>query len=131
MSDLKFSDFEAIVRKAINPKIEKQFKEGDNLYKAFANKKDLHPWTSDLRSLAKMLNGDIALPHAKIGVSNIVCDICTEAFLSRKRYQDEAAILNPEGILSKENENEDDGYDNDKPINTRGIRIPFYKDGSK
>jgi hypothetical protein len=129
MPEYSFKQIATVIREAIDPEIEKQFKESNSLYDKFVNRKDLHPWTSDLRSLARMLNGDIVLPHAKIGVSNIVCEICTKAFIQRRDYQKEAARLNHEGILSKENEN--DGYDNDRSINTRGIRIPFYKDGSK
>lgn len=108
MSQSTFKELEAVVNDAINPAIRKQFERNYTIFDRFSaanNIPDPHPWTSDLRSLARMLNGDIELPHAKVGVQNKVCEICIMAFLQRTAYKLELIRQEKEqmaGILSKE-----------------------------
>lgn len=105
MSQYTFKDLEAVVNDVVSTTIQQHFEESLSLYNKFS-KRDEHPWTSDLRSLARMLNGDIELPHAKVNVQNKVCEICTKAFMQQVAYKLELMRQEKErmaGILSKEN----------------------------
>lgn len=48
-----------------------------------------HPWKSNLRDMARMLNGDMPIPHMHAGLKGlevVICPDCTWAFALREAY---------------------------------------------
>lgn len=119
MSELKFSDFESVVRAAVNPEIEEAFKKGQ-VYKTFSSGRRLgksqaingrgyripfysehtHLWLENAKSMTQMLAGEIEIPHRKLRKvkrgkrtirREIACDECREATKLRAEYQKEKA----------------------------------------
>jgi hypothetical protein len=51
-----------------------------------------HPWTTDIRSLSRMLDGEIPIPHISMKdfEKRNICPDCYKALELRKRYRAEA-----------------------------------------
>ncbi len=93
MANQDFSQFEAVIRTAVNPAIEQQFNHSQSLWDAFkkngpppVNQRGYripfyggyeHPWHAEngIRAHTQLLRGELELPHAPAG-----CKDCKEAY---------------------------------------------------
>lgn len=76
MSNTTTEDLKPILMAAISPEIRRLLGESTNVFGKFRAEPDKHPWLTSLEALAKMLAGEIDIPH---GVSQITTS-------SGKRY---------------------------------------------
>jgi len=95
MAQLEFSKFEAIIKEAIDPEIERRFNQNQSLYNQFYqsqpakvnqsgyripfynNPIEQHPWTKPdgLQSYTQLMRGELTVPHMPND-----CDECHDAF---------------------------------------------------
>lgn len=59
-----------------------------------------HPWEGNLEYTAKMLEGDIDIPHMKETYGQTGCTACLKAFVERKSYLQHKLIITQQELTS-------------------------------
>lgn len=97
MSTVNWDEMKAIMQSVVEPVVKKAFEDA-RFFRINFNHYDEHPWTSNLRDMMKMLEGEIKLPHAVYDLSEVdstfkfthtitgECNECIKAFEMRKKY---------------------------------------------
>ena len=73
MALLSFAELEAVIKPVIDREIQRQFAENQSVYEKWMKKSvPTHPWLDDVRTMARMMAGQVKIPHGN-------CKVCARA----------------------------------------------------